>query len=70
MSVIGYDIFHNVVEAVHVSATYRNTFKVNLSQPVKTSFNNARFEIVMAVKIQIEVFWLVMKCSVLVGQQC
>jgi len=42
---------------------------VNLYQQVKTSYKNARFEVVTTVKFQAEVFWVVTKCSVLEGMQ-
>jgi hypothetical protein len=32
--------------------------------------NNARFEVFMTVKIQVEVFWAVTPCSVTVRYQC
>jgi len=34
---------------------------------IKTSSNDARFEIFTAVKIQVEVFWIVTPCGVVVG---
>jgi hypothetical protein len=35
-----------------------------------TKGENVRFEVLRVVKTQVEVFWVVMQCSVVVGYQC
>jgi hypothetical protein len=54
---------------IKLNILLQNTLETKLRH-LRTNFiNDARFEVFMAVKIQVEVFWVVAPCSVVVGYQ-
>jgi len=57
---------HTITGSRHITVLHGNTFKCFTSNlPVTYQ----RFEVFMVVKIQVEVFWVVTACSVVVGYQ-
>jgi hypothetical protein len=43
---------------------------MNSIKKYEEQYKHTRFEVFTAVRIQVEVFWVVMLCSIVVGYQC